>query len=298
MRLNGKRLFKSVVVASLTTATGLFVYKAYQTYKEVYSASDDEDLEEVKMTLEEYERRQKNDDETEEEITPIDTTRSYSTGDYVTVKSLSQKPEGYLGRDEGPTEEDDEEEAYTEEELKEMDGEEVLKFDKNSPEALEQWEEMNLRDLWEDGNKPEEYYIMKRLYTIPFTPRCQEDEMTLYGISDNRGRWFGEDSIHAGKATVGDMVINYAGLMDYDLDCGMANAISYLVKNIGIGVDTPDEEVERRRIDLFTHSIMDPINGFGIFGLDSKEYKMYLDNGRLGFTAQYNVYIYSTLGDN
>lgn len=295
MRLNGKRLIKSVVVASLTTATGLFVYKAYQTYKEVYSG--DEQLEEVKMTLDEYERRRKNDEFTEED-SPVEESRSHSTGDYVTVKSLSQKPEGYLGRDEGPTEEDDGEEAYTEEELKEMDGEELLKFDKNSPEALEQWEEMNLRDLWEDGNKPEEYYIMKRLYTIPFTPRCQEDEMTLYGISDNRGRWFGEDSVHANKATVGDMVINYAGLMDYDLSCGMANAISYLVKNIGIGVDTPEDEAERRRIDLFTHSIMDPDNGFGIFGLDSKEYKMYLDNGRLGFTAQYNVYIYSTLGDN
>ena len=295
MRLNGKRLIKSVVVASLTTATSLFIYKAYQTYKEVYSTSDDEELEEVKMTLDEYERRQSN--EYTEEDSSIEEQSSRSTGDYVTVKSLSQKPEGYLGRDEGPTE-DDEEEAYTEEELKEMDGEELLKFDKNSPEALEQWEEMNLRDLWEDGNKPEEYYIMKRLYTIPFNPRCQEDEMTLYGIADNRGRWFGEDSIHAGKATVGDMVINYAGLMDYDLDCGMANAIAYLVKNIGIGVDTPDEEVERRRIDLFTHSIMDPNNVFGIFGLDSREYKMYLDNGRLGFTAQYNVYIYSTLGDN
>lgn len=294
MRLNGKRLIKSVVVASLTTATGLFVYKAYQTYKEVYSG--DEQAAEAEALVEEYKRRQ--DNEYTEENSSIEEQSSRSTGDYVTVKSLSQKPEGYLGRDEGPTEEDDEEEAYTEEELKEMDGEELLKFDKNSPEALEQWEEMNLRDLWEGGNKPEEYYIMKRLYTIPFNPRCQEDEMTLYGIADNRGRWFGEDSIHAGKATVGDMVINYAGLMDYDLDCGMANAIAYLVKNIGIGVDTPDEEVERRRIDLFTHSIMDPNNGFGIFGLDSKEYKMYLDNGRLGFTAQYNVYIYSTLGDN
>lgn len=296
MRLNGKRLLKSVVVASLTTATSLFVYKAYQTYKEIYSTSDEENLEEVKMTLDEYERRRNNEEPTEE-ITEIEGTRPYSPSNYVTVKSLSQKPEGYLGRDEGPTE-DDEEEAYTEEELREMDGEEVLKFDKNSPEALEQWEEMNLRDLWEDGNKPEEYYIMKRLYTIPFAPRCQEDEMTLYGIADNRGRWFGEDSIHAGKATVGDMVINYAGLMDYDLSCGMSNAISYLVKNIGIGVDTPEDDAERRRIDLFTHSIMDPNNGFGIFGLDSNEYKMYLDNGRLGFTAQYNVYIYSTLGDN
>lgn len=297
MRLNGKRLFKSVVVASLTTATGLFVYKGYQTYKELYSTSGDEQLEEVKMTLDEYERRKNNEEFTEED-SPIEESRSHSTGAYVTVKSLSQKPEGYLGRDEGPTEDDDEEEAYTEEELKEMDGEELLKFDKNSPEALEQWEEMNLRDLWEDGNKPEEYYIMKRLYTIPFTPRCQEDEMTLYGIADNRGRWFGEDSVHANKATVGDMVINYAGLMDYDLDCGISHAISYLVKNIGIGVDTPEEDAERRRIDLFTHSIMDPDNGFGIFGLDSGEYKMYLDNGRLGFTAQYNVYIYSTLGDN
>ena len=293
MRLNGKRLIKSVVVASLTTATGLFVYKAYQTYKEVYSG--DEQAAEAEALVEEYKRRQSN--EYTEEDSSIEEQSSRSTGDYVTVKSLSQKPEGYLGRDEGPTE-DDEEEAYTEEELKEMDGEELLKFDKNSPEALEQWEEMNLRDLWEDGNKPEEYYIMKRLYTIPFNPRCQEDEMTLYGIADNRSRWFGEDSVHANKATVGDMVINYAGLMDYDLDCGMANAIAYLVKNIGIGVDTPDEEVERRRIDLFTHSIMDPNNGFGIFGLDSREYKMYLDNGRLGFTAQYNVYIYSTLGDN
>lgn len=293
MRLNGKRLIKSVVVASLTTATGLFVYKAYQTYKEVYSG--DEQAAEAEALVEEYKRRQVNEDQ--EEDSSGEEPRSHSNGDYVTVKSLSQKPEGYLGRDEGPTE-DDEEEAYTEEELREMDGEELLKFDKNSPEALEQWEEMNLRDLWQEGTKLQEYYIMKRLYTIPFTPRCQEDEMTLYGIADNRGRWFGEDSIHAGKATVGDMVINYAGLMDYDLDCGMANAITYLVLNIGIGVDTPEEEVERRRVDLFTHSIMDPINGFGIFGLDSKEYKEYLDRGRLGFTAQYNVYIYSTLGDN
>ena len=296
MRLNGKRLFKSVVVASLTTATTLFIHKMYQTYKEVYSTSGDEQASEVEAMIEEYEGRKNNDEDTEED-SKIEGTRSHSTGDYVTVKSLSQKPEGYLGREETVTE-DDEEEAYTEEELKEMDGEELLKFDKNSPEALEQWEEMNLRDLWEDGNKPEEYYIMKRLYTIPFNPRCQEDEMTLYGISDNRSRWFGEDSVHANKATVGDMVINYAGLMDYDLDCGISNSVSYLVNNIGIGVDTPDEEVERRRIDLFTHSIMDPTNGFGIFGLDSKEYKMYLDNGRLGFTAQYNVYIYSTLGDN
>ena len=295
MRLNGKRLFKSVVVASLTTATTLFIHKMYQTYKEVYSTSGDEQASEVEAMIEEYEGRKNNDEDTEED-SKIEGTRSHSTGDYVTVKSLSQKPEGYLGRDEAVTE--DEEEAYTEEELKEMDGEELLKFDKNSPEALEQWEEMNLRDLWEDGNKPEEYHIMKRLYTIPFNPRCQEDEMTLYGISDNRSRWFGEDSVHANKATIGDMVINYAGLMDYDLDCGISNAVSYLVNNIGIGVDTPDEEVERRRIDLFTHSIMDPTNGFGIFGLDSKEYKMYLDNGRLGFTAQYNVYIYSTLGDN
>ena len=296
MRLNGKRLFKSVVVASLTTATTLFIHKMYQTYKEVYSTSGDEQAAEVEAMIEEYEGRKNNDEDTEED-SKIEGTRSHSTGDYVTVKSLSQKPEGYLGRDEAVTE-DDEEEAYTEEELKEMDGEELLKFDKNSPEALEQWEEMNLRDLWEDGSKPEEYYIMKRLYTIPFNPRCQEDEMTLYGISDNRSRWFGEDSVHANKATIGDMVINYAGLMDYDLDCGISNSVSYLVNNIGIGVDTPDEEVERRRIDLFTHSIMDPTNGFGIFGLDSKEYKMYLDNGRLGFTAQYNVYIYSTLGDN
>ena len=296
MRLNGKRLFKSVVVASLTTATTLFIHKMYQTYKEVYSTSGDEQASEVEAMIEEYEGRKNNDEDTEED-SKIEGTRSHSTGDYVTVKSLSQKPEGYLGREETVTE-DDEEEAYTEEELKEMDGEELLKFDKNSPEALEQWEEMNLRDLWEDGNKPEEYYIMKRLYTIPFNPRCQEDEMTLYGISDNRSRWFGEDSVHANKATIGDMVINYAGLMDYDLDCGISNSVSYLVNNIGIGVDTPDEEVERRRIDLFTHSIMDPTNGFGIFGLDSKEYKMYLDNGRLGFTAQYNVYIYSTLGDN
>ena len=296
MRLNGKRLFKSVVVASLTTATTLFIHKMYQTYKEVYSTSGDEQASEVEAMIEEYEGRKNNDEDTEEDPT-IEESRSHSTGDYVTVKSLSQKPEGYLGREETVTE-DDEEEAYTEEELKEMDGEELLKFDKNSPEALEQWEEMNLRDLWEDGNKPEEYHIMKRLYTIPFNPRCQEDEMTLYGISDNRSRWFGEDSVHANKATVGDMVINYAGLMDYDLDCGISNSVSYLVNNIGIGVDTPDEEVERRRIDLFTHSIMDPTNGFGIFGLDSKEYKMYLDNGRLGFTAQYNVYIYSTLGDN
>ena len=296
MRLNGKRLFKSVVVASLTTATTLFIHKMYQTYKEVYSTSGDEQASEVEAMIEEYEGRKNNDEDTEED-SKIEGTRSHSTGDYVTVKSLSQKPEGYLGREETVTE-DDEEEAYTEEELKEMDGEELLKFDKNSPEALEQWEEMNLRDLWEDGNKPEEYHIMKRLYTIPFNPRCQEDEMTLYGISDNRSRWFGEDSVHANKATVGDMVINYAGLMDYDLDCGISNSVSYLVNNIGIGVDTPDEEVERRRIDLFTHSIMDPTNGFGIFGLDSKEYKMYLDNGRLGFTAQYNVYIYSTLGDN
>ena len=151
MRLNGKRLIKSVVVASLTTATSLFIYKAYQTYKEVYSG--EEQLEEVKMTLEEYERRQSN--EYTEEDSSIEEQSSRSTGDYVTVKSLSQKPEGYLGRDEGPTE-DDEEEAYTEEELKEMDGEELLKFDKNSPEALEQWEEMNLRDLWGDRNKPEE----------------------------------------------------------------------------------------------------------------------------------------------
>src|SRR5699024_10209952 len=134
MRLNGKRLLKSVVVASLTTATGLFVSKAYQTYKEVYSTSGDEQLEEVKMTLDEYERRKNNEEFTEED-SPVEESRSHSTGDYVTVKSLSQKPEGYLGRDEGPTEEDDEEEAYTEEELKEMDGEELLKFDKNSPEA-------------------------------------------------------------------------------------------------------------------------------------------------------------------
>lgn len=297
MRLNGKRLIKSVVVASLTTATGFFFYKAYQTYKELYTASGDEEAQEVEELLAYFEERRSTNEDVTEEDPKIEGTRSHSTSDIVTVRSLSQKPEGYLGRDESPTE-DDEEEAYTEEELREMDGEELLKFDKNSPEALEQWEEMNLRDLWEDGNKPEEYYIMKRLYTIPFTPRCQEDEMTLYGISDNRSRWFGEDSVHANKATIGDMVINYAGLMDYDLDCGFSNAITYLVKNIGIGVDTPDDEVERRRIDLFTHSIMDPDNGFGIFGLDSKEYKMYLDNGRLGFTAQYNVYIYSTLGDN
>ena len=77
MRLNGKRLIKSVVVASLTTATSLFVYKAYQTYKEVYSG--DEQAAEAEALVEEYKRRQSN--EYTEEDSSIEEQSSRSTGD-------------------------------------------------------------------------------------------------------------------------------------------------------------------------------------------------------------------------
>lgn len=261
--LTKKDIIKTVVVASLATATAFCLYKGWKIgrrlYEERQEAEKEEDKREaveriIEETKKETLKRQEPDEDDSEDDEPT-TIRTVSDIDDILADDE---------RFESAT-------TMSEEDMK-------LKYDKDSFEAWTQYVDVNLVGLPKGS---ETRIVMERLYDQDVI--LTDDDDTIESIIlDMRIDFFGEDSKWIDSdLTLGEIIKFFASKLDYDLGPdygGVANWLFELTTRLGLDSDNTDEEdfMEEFADEIVNHNFSRYDAGrdeqlHGIFGLTESE---------------------------
>lgn len=255
MKLTKKQLLIGGVCVMATCTLSFFAYKKVKKILEDNKVEEiDEDVvlqRQLQIADAEFEERRRIREEALEEWAQAD----------LDEEERANQDELFL------TEEDDAEwnkfRRWSKEEL------ETLRYDKNSPEALEQYKAMCLADVIDDNS----YRIMMMLFEIPFAPFDEEDNVGD-NIQDKRYEFFGDDSIYSEERTVAELFLYMAKLLEFDLDYDTDRSIRMFLRNLGwSGMHIFDDELVDMCELLLNFDYWAPdTNEFGIFGLvDNKK---------------------------
>lgn len=250
MKLTKKQLLISGVCVLATCTLSFFVYKKVKKVLEDNKVEEiDEDVvlqRQLQIAEEEIEERRRVREEALEEWAQADFDE----------EEQSNEDELFL------TEEDDKEwsifRRWSKEEL------ETLRYDKNSPEAFEQYKGMCLADVIDDDS----YKIMMMLFEIPFVP-FDEGENAGDNIQDKRYEFFGDDSVYSEGKTIAELFLYMASLLEFDLDYDTDRSIKMFIRNLGWnGMHIFDDELVEMCDLLMQFDYWAPdTDEFGIFGL-------------------------------
>ena len=158
----------------------------------------------------------------------------------------------------------------------EMEEEEmVLKHDPNSREARDQFIKMKIAE-WSPGDEAHDLLIY--LFTFPFKPTREDDKLLRKVLIYNREDFFGPDSKWNSRITWADVILHYAGLLEFNLGESINYWTEFLLDNMGVSVVMSSESLDKLLLELSNHTFYnDDTNRFGLFGLNDDE----LDNAYL-----------------
>lgn len=294
--MNKKTIITGIAIASSATAIAFFAYRFWKTHKEMKDALTTG--EEILLDIETYKVEQMA--ESMEELGKVAETARMSIKELAEEYALIEEEDG----DEWPTEEDlayyDDEWPPIEEEFDiELDEEvfdeeidedvEQLRYEPNSPEALQQYINMRLAEF---DSTSEFRSTMVRLFDVPFVPTNEDDKNLVDNIRDRKEEFFG-DSTHIWNTSIGDLLEYWAFQTDFDINGGIEIHLKQYLSQLGLwtgmGVGAMDTVVN----DLVNHRIK--VNGRnGMFGIDEVAYLSAAANPNVNiksFRAQYNVFI-------
>lgn len=262
-----KQIILGIAVVSGASAIAFFVFKAVKISKElnndiIYGDVLEEDLFRNKVRKEVAEYKNKID-------LPLE-------------KDEDEHPEVILYSDEEYIVEEPEE-SYDEE--GDVD---VLKYDKNSPQALEQYKNMMLAEFDRMGDSRK---VMMRLFDHPFSPTNELDERIIDHIYEDRENFFGENSIFNDDSTIAELLLYFATLADFDIDGGIEYWVNQFIAQLGIWSGMGENMLEMIIEDLVNHKFINQ-DTHGMFGLESYEYnELYKDDRSpfVTFLMQYHV---------
>lgn len=280
---------KTVVVASLATATAFCLYKGWKVGRRIYEdhqieKMEDEKWEAVERIIADTKKETLKRNEPVEEDSEADdrpTIKTVSDIDEVLADDERFESEGngsaydsvvsnalnmYKQKDEevpGTT--------MSEEDMK-------LRYDKDSFEAWEQYVDVNLVGIPKGS---ETRVVMERLYDQEVI-LTDGDDTVESNILDMRIDFFGEDSKWVDSSvTLGEIVRFFAGKLDYDLGPeygGIANWLFELTTRLGLDSENTNEEdfLEEFADEILNHSFSryDAARDeqlHGIFGLTESE---------------------------
>lgn len=145
-----------------------------------------------------------------------------------------------------------------------------LRYEPNSPEAREQYFNMELVVLGRDNDTRD---IVSMLYDHEFVPMCDEDDNLKVRLIDHRIKFFGIASKWNRHVTFGDVIMYYGKSASFN--CG--NDVRYWVDYFLTCADlnnitlTSDEIDDRVRV-LNTHNYFnEDMQSHGLFGLTSSQ---------------------------
>lgn len=145
--------------------------------------------------------------------------------------------------------------------------EEILKHDPNSDSALTQYFNMQLAGF----DSPEIIKIMTKLFGMQFAPVNAKDLALYEKIQEQRSEFFGPDSRWNSYASIGELILMFAEMADYEIDGGVESYVDDWLDNVGISLRTGDASLDRIVDGLVNHVHMGR-RGFGLFGLDQDAY--------------------------
>ena len=218
-----KPIIKSVVVASLATATAFFCLKVWDEYQVVKKQEEErkeindatvEKVASTKSTTEEESHEEETAGSKMDKPFSMDEDVQYKSDDIKTDYSdLDPEDRPSMGHDEP-----DDVEPVTKIKAKKV---ERLRYDPNSKEALEQYHSMLLANF--DGHGAT-YRLVRRMFEVPVQLGTDTDPRAtlLSNIQDQRIEFFGRDSIYSEDEmpTLGEIFVYLSTKADYDMGLG------------------------------------------------------------------------------
>ena len=281
--LTKKDIIKTVVVASLATATAFCLYKGWKIGRRIYEDHQIEKMEDEKWeavgriiaeTKKETLKRQEPVEGDLEDDEPT-TIKTVSDIDDVLADDARFESVDISGSD------------MSEEDMK-------LKYDKDSYEAWTQYVDVNLVGLPKGS---ETRIVMERLYDQEVM-LTDGDDIVESNILDMRIDFFGEASRWIdSELTIGEILKFFAGKLDYDLGPdygGVANWLFELTTRLGLDSDNTNEEdfMEEFADEIVNHTFSrydagrdEQLNG--IFGLTESEMTPVDDENGEKFMQEY-----------
>lgn len=164
--------------------------------------------------------------------------------------------------------------SYTDEEDPEEKEMEKLKYPINSPEALEQFKDMELADFTDHNDKTR--LVVMRLFDEPYVPATEEDDSITSRVMDHRVEFFGDESMWSEECTYADVIMDLARMGSDDLGIPVTDIVKLIVANLQIDDPNDDDQIENSLGDLDNGELVLDRNGrtlFGLFGLSGNEMK-------------------------
>lgn len=165
---------------------------------------------------------------------------------------------------------------------------EQLRYEPNSDEAMNQYVNMRLADISPASPSRD---LLSYLFRYVFEPTTEADHTVAMHIQEERHKFFGK-SRWTNIASIAELFLHYGELADYDMDGGVQDYVESYLRNVGITLETPDNELPKIIDDLINHQLFGK-NGFGMFALTPTSNAF----GIQGFQVQYNAWIEELLDE-
>ena len=217
-----KPILKSVVAASLATATAFFCLKLWDEYK-VVKKQEEERKAINNATVEKVAAIKPTEEKTtEEEQVGSKMDKPFSMDEDDQYKSDDIKVDySDLDPEDRPSMAHDE--PDTTEPVKQIKAKKVerLRYDPNSKEALEQYHSMLLANFDDHGGT---YRLIRRMFDVPVQLDTETDPRAtlLSNIQDQRIEFFGRNSVYSKDEmpTLGEIILYLSTKADYDMGLG------------------------------------------------------------------------------
>ena len=217
-----KPIIKSVVAASLATATAFFCLKVWDEYQAV--KKQEEERKEINdATVEKVASTKATKEEShEEEAAGSKMDKPFSMDEDVQYKSDDIKVDySDIDPEDRPSmghDEPDDVKPVTKIKAKKV---ERLRYDPNSKEALEQYHSMLLANFDDHGGT---YRLIRRMFEVPVQLDSDTDPRAtlLSNIQDQRIEFFGRNSVYSKDEmpTLGEIILYLSTKADYDMGLG------------------------------------------------------------------------------
>lgn len=155
----------------------------------------------------------------------------------------------------------------------------TMRFEANSPEALEQYKHFLLSDI-----EPEFKMMrsMEDLFEFKYTPTRDLDDVPTAEMAARRYEFFGEEGpVSEDEITIAEVFMYYAEKIQWNYDLTYAHILTNMINNfqhLGSSMeDSADRLNDNRLADGET---------VGVFGLDSAYTGRYLNDNEFGLWAQ------------
>ena len=303
--------------------TAWFGYKIYKTYKEIYSHLDEVETLPSQPTEEEHnnmrDRMTRIDstmlsrnlvaplqqfwgydlellsDEAKDELIWISVDEETSDPEYFEeVVKINDK----IIKDDIISAQEIEDQRELEEMTKKEVDIDMLRYDKDSIQAVEQYNEMMLADF---DRGTDEWMVLRMLLDQPVLTGLQADEITANNILEQRMEFFGPDSKWIHVWTWGEVLLFYGTRAARDMPSkSYMDYVEDWVIDLNLDPDYPDN-FDLEVTDL--NSSARWFNGiYGLFSLDDRAVELHLMNygfksrQDLPLETQYQIWLASVMG--